>query len=200
VTQQRAVKPAPPPPAPEAPPPRKLKLAVLPVEKLLLPKVAEALNDRLMKASMGGVTETSPATISMEVALMQLDCAQPGDQCYGQIAKHFSADRLLWAEIARAAKAKKKKASTTIRIVVFDAERASVIGKAEQTFPGDVTNDALDQLLGQAITEADGQAGGTAPPPAAQPGLAQPGAAQPGPVAPPPPPPPADGPAKAVSP
>jgi hypothetical protein len=176
--QPTAVRPTPRPQPVAAPAPKKIKLAVLPVEKLLLPKVAEALNERLTKASIGGVTETAPATISMEVALMQLDCAQPGDQCYGQIAKHFEADRLLWAEIVRGAKTKKKKASsTTIRIVLFDAERAMIAGRAEQTFPGDVTNDALDQLLGHAIAEAEGQAGAA---PAGHGGPVQPGPVQPG--------------------
>jgi hypothetical protein len=179
--QQTAARPTPKPQPVAAPAPKKIKLAVLPVEKLLLPKVAEALNERLTKASISGVTETSPATISMEVALMQLDCAQPGDQCYGQIAKHFEADRLLWAEILRAAKTKKKKApSTTIRVVLFDAERATIVGRAEQTFPGDVTNDALDQLLGHAIAEAEGQAGAPPPPPPAHAGPVQPGPVQPG--------------------
>ena len=166
------------PAAAPAPAPKKVKLAVLPVEKLLLPKVAEALNARLLKASIGGVTETVPASLSMEVALMQLDCAQPGDSCYGQLAKRFEADRLLWAEIVRSAKSKKKKVpATTIRIVLFDAERAAIVGHAEQTFPGEVTNDALDQLLGHAIAEAEGGAG--APPPPPSPGPVQPKAVSP---------------------
>src|SRR5690349_19245106 len=63
--------------APTPPPPRKTKLAVLPVEKLLLPRVAEALNQRLVKATVSGVDETTATTISMEVAAMQLDCTQP---------------------------------------------------------------------------------------------------------------------------
>jgi hypothetical protein len=180
--QQTAARPTPRPAPVAAPAPKKIKLAVLPVEKLLLPKVAEALNERLTKASISGVTETAPATISMEVALMQLDCAQPGDQCYGQIAKHFEADRLLWAEILRAAKTKKKKVpSTTIRVVLFDAERATIVGRAEQTFSGDVTNDALDQLLGHAIAEAEGGTGAPpAPGAAARPGPVAPGPIQPG--------------------
>ena len=153
---------APPPPvaaAPAPPPPKKMKMAVLPVEKLILPKVAAALNERLVKASVGGVSETTTATISMDVARMQLDCAQATNECYRQIAKHFEADRLLWAEIERAARAKKKKgAPTTIRIVLFDVERAAVVGRAEQTFTGNVSNEALDQMLSRAISEADAPA------------------------------------------
>jgi hypothetical protein len=152
------VKPPPRPrPAPIAtpapPPPKKIKLAVLPVERLLLPKVAEALNEKLRAAVVGGVSETTTATISMEVAAMQLDCTEPTSACYGQIAKHFEADRLLWAEIERMRSGRRRHAAapTTIRIVLFDVERGAVIGRAEETFAGAVSNEALDRLLGRAV-------------------------------------------------
>ena len=117
--------------APEpAPAPRKTKLAVLPVEKLLLPKVAQALNERLTKASVIGVSETTTAPISMDMALLQVDCAQPSDECYGRIARSLEADRLLWGEIVQAAHSKKKKAApTTVRIVLYDVDKASVVGR-----------------------------------------------------------------------
>lgn len=138
------------------PPPRKAKLAVLPVEKLLSPQVADELNERLAKATVAGVTDTALETVSMEVALMQLDCALPSNACYAQIAKRFEADRLLWAEIERAPGAKKARAKkkgpvpTTIRVVLFDAERANVLGKSEETFPAAVSNSDLDRLISQA--------------------------------------------------
>jgi hypothetical protein len=138
------------------PPPRKATMAVLPVEKLLVPQVADELNNRLGKASVAGVSDTKVETVSMEVALMQLDCALPSNACYAQIAKRFEADRLLWAEIehnATGKRSRKKKAPspTTIRVVLFDAEHASVLGKAEETFPLAVSNDDLDRLIGRAI-------------------------------------------------
>jgi hypothetical protein len=142
-----------PPPPPPAPPPRKTKLAVLPVEKMVLPKVAEALNQRLSKASVTG-SETTSASISMDMALLQVDCAQPSDECYGRIAKRLEADRLLWAEIEHRARAKKKAASpTTIRIVLYDVDRATVVGRAEETFSGPVPDEALDEMLTRATAE-----------------------------------------------
>jgi hypothetical protein len=149
-------------PRPEPPPPKRIKLAVLPADKLLLPRVAEAVNERLRTASVSGVGEMTNAAISMEVAGMQLDCTQPTNLCFGQIARHFGADRLLWAEIERA-RGKKKKAPTIVRIMLFDVARADIIGRAEQAFAGPVSNDALDQLLGLAL------AGGTHEPRASQP-------------------------------
>jgi hypothetical protein len=145
-----AVAPAPRVAEPPPPPPRKIKLAILPVEKLLSPKVADALNERLRGATVSGVSETTTATISMEVAAMQLDCTQATNQCYGQIAKHFEADRLLWADIERA-RGKKRKAPTTIRIFLFDVDRSEVVGRAEQTFTGPVSNQALDELVNKVL-------------------------------------------------
>jgi hypothetical protein len=145
--------------APPAPPPKKIKLAVLPVEKLLLPKVAEALNERLRAAAVAGVNETTTATISMEVAAMQLDCTQPTPQCYSQIARHFEADRLLWGEIERA-RSKRRHAPVTIRIVLFDVAQGAVVGRSERTFPGanPVPDGALDELLARALTTTNATA------------------------------------------
>jgi hypothetical protein len=147
---------------PAAPPARKARLAVLPVEKLLLPQVADELNNRLEHATVKDVVNTTMATVSMEVALMQLDCALPSNACYAQIAKRLEADCLLWAEIERGGgagsgskKSKKKKlVPTTIRVVLFDAERSAVVGQAEETFPTQVSNEDLDRLIAKATTPA----------------------------------------------
>lgn len=129
-------------------------MAVLPVEKLVQPGVAAALNERLTKASVGGVSETTTAAISMDMALLQVDCAEPSDECYGKIAKKLEVDRLLWGEIEQPARPKKKKAApTTVRIVMFDVEKASIVGRAEETFSGPVPNEALDEMLARATTE-----------------------------------------------
>src|SRR3954467_1868699 len=74
-----------------APPPRKMKLAVLPAEKLVQPKVADALNERLTKANVSGISETTTAAISMGMALLQEECAQPNEECYGKIAHKLEA-------------------------------------------------------------------------------------------------------------
>jgi hypothetical protein len=147
---------APPPPAPKPapppPPPKLAKMAVLPVEKLVLPDVAQALNERLGKATVTGVGETSTAPVSMDIALMQIDCAQPNAQCYGQIARQFQVERLLWGQIERTGKGKKKKTSpAVVRVFLFDASRATMIGQAEETFPGKVDGAALDLLLARAV-------------------------------------------------
>jgi hypothetical protein len=158
VRQVPVARPAPAPAPPPPPPPKKVKLAVLPVEKLLLPKVAEALNERLSKATVGGVSETTTAPVSMDTLQLQLDCAQPTDECYGKIARHFEAGRLLWAEIEREARTKKrsKNTATTIRVLLFDVDKGTVVGRAEQSFPGNVSDQALDQLVSATVAQAGG--------------------------------------------
>jgi hypothetical protein len=131
-----------------------MKLAVFPADRLVQPKVAEALNQRLNKASVSGVSETTTAAISMEVALMQAECSPATDECYGKIGKKLEADRLLWGEIEQASRPKKKKAApTTVRILLFDVDKASIVGRAEETFSGPVPNEALDEMVARAITE-----------------------------------------------
>jgi hypothetical protein len=144
----------------EAPPPapRKMKLAVLPAEKLVQPKVADALNERLTKASVSGVSETTTAAISMGMAMLQEECAQPGEECYGKIAHKLEADRLLWGEIEQGSRPKKKKpAPTTVRIVMFDVDKAAIVGRAEETFSGPVPNEALDEMLARATAGPAGK-------------------------------------------
>lgn len=142
-----------------APPPKKMKLAVLPAAKLPQPKVAEALNERLTRASVSGVSETTTAGVTMEMALMQSECAPASDECYGKIAKQLEADRLLWGEIEQGPRPKKKKAAapTTVRIVLFDADKAAVVGRAEETFSGPIPNEALDEMLARATAGPGGK-------------------------------------------
>jgi hypothetical protein len=148
-----------PPAEASAPAPKKMKLAVLPVEKLVQPKLAEALNERLTKASVSGVSETTTAAISMGMAMLQEECAQPTEECYGKIARKLEADRLLWGEIEQKARPKKKKAAgpTTVRIVMFDVVQASIVGHAEETFSGPVPNEALDEMLARATAGTGGK-------------------------------------------
>jgi hypothetical protein len=155
-----AVKPTVAPPTVQAPAPApKKKMAVLPAEKLVQPKVAEALNERLTKASVNDVGQTTTAAISMGMAMLQEECAQPSDECYGRIARKLEADRLLWGEIEQGARPKKKKAAapTTVRIVMFDVDKASVVGRAEETFSGPVPNEALDEMLARATAGTAGK-------------------------------------------
>ena len=124
----------PPPPPPPPPPPRKkVKLVFLPAERFLLPNVAAALNEKLVRAEVPGVDERTVAAISMETAQGQAECAQANDECSAKVATLLGGDRLLWAEMERVSKSKKK-GPVKIQILLFDAQRGALISRAEDTF------------------------------------------------------------------
>lgn len=173
-TPVAAVVPPPPPPPPPPPARKKVKLVFLPAERFLLPNAATALNEKLAGAEVPGVDGRTVAAISMETAQGQAECAQANDECYAKVAKLLGGDRLLWAEMERASKGKKK-GPVRILVLLFDAEKGTLISRAEETLKSDVVDDSLDRLVGRAVSGG----GPTAPPLSAAP-----------PPPPPPPPPP----------
>jgi len=205
--------PKPPPPPPPAPPPKKVKLVLLPTERFLLPNVATSLDEKLGKAEVPGVDDRTLAAISMATAQGQAECVQVDDACYAKVAGLLGGDKLLWAEMERAGKAKKK-GPIKVLVMLFDVEKGTVIGRADGTLKGDVADNSLDMLVGRAISGS----GPTVPPPppppppvtppapaqtvssaAPAPALPLAAPAQPS-IAPPPPAPPPVAPAQAVSP
>jgi len=65
-----------------------------------------------------------------------------------KVATLLGGDRLLWAEMERVSKSKKK-GPVKIQILLFDAQRGAVISRAEDTFKSDVVDDALERLVGR---------------------------------------------------
>jgi hypothetical protein len=161
-----------PPPPPPPPPAKKIKLVMLPTEKFLLPNIAAALDDKLAKAQIPGVDDKVVAAISMATAQGQSECVQADNACLSKVAALLNGDRLLWAEMERAGKAKKK-APIRVVLTLFDAEKGAPLGRAEEVFHKDVADASLDTLIGKALSGA----GPTVPPP------------EPTPMPPPPPPP-----------
>jgi hypothetical protein len=173
----------PPPPPPPAPPPKKVRLVLLPAERFLLPNAAVALNESLVKAEVPGVDERVVAAVSMETAQGQAECAQANDECYAKVAKLLGGDRLLWAEMERVSKGKKK-GPVKILVLLFDVEKGTLIGRAEEILKGDVVDDSLDRLVGRALA-GDGTTAPPPPPPSAHAATSLPPPAPP-PQAPPP--------------
>jgi hypothetical protein len=142
-------RPAPPPPPPP-PPPKKVKLVVLPLDKLALPGTADEINAKLAQVKLPGAEDAVLATVSMETAQLQSECADPTETCYLKIARLVEADRLLWAQVEKVSgkgKKKAKKPSTKIQIVLFDREKLAVSGKSDETFAGAITGEDLDKLI-----------------------------------------------------
>jgi hypothetical protein len=171
-------RPAPPPPPPPPPPAKKAKLVVLPLDKLALPGTGEEINAKLAQVKLSGAEDATLATVSMETAQLQSECAEPTETCYLKIARLVEADRLLWAQVEKVAgkgKKKAKKASTKIQIILFDREKLAVSGQSDETFAGSITGEDLDKLIATAT--------GVRPGPADAPGIMAPPAASPAPAA-----------------
>jgi hypothetical protein len=165
---------------------------VLPLDKSALPEKADDINGKLAAVRLPGAEAPVLATISMETAQLQAECAEATETCYLKIARLVEADRLLWAEVDKAgakAKPKKKgKPAFKLQITLFDRDKLAVVGKADETFAGTVTDEALNKLILTATGVAPG---------------AQAPAAAPTPPSPPPPPatpPPAAAPPRAAAP
>ncbi len=162
-----------PPPPPPPPPPKKLKLMVLPLDKQALPGTAEQINSKLAQVKLPGVEDATLATVSMETAQLQSECADPTETCYLKIARLVDADRLLWAQVEKvAAKGRKrgKKNHTRVQIILFDRDKLAVSGQADETFAGPVSGEDLDKLILTATGVRPGTAAPQlAPPPAAPP-------------------------------
>ena len=164
-----------------------MKLVLLPAERFLLPNTATALNEKLVKAQVLGVDERTVAAISMETAQGQAECAQANDECYAKVAKLLGGDRLLWAEMERVGKGKKK-GPVKILVLLFDADKGTLISRAEEILKSDVVDASLDRLVGRALSDG----GPTAPPPSSS--------APPSPTSAPPPSPPPPAPTSAPPP
>jgi hypothetical protein len=176
--------PAPPPPPPPPPPPKRVKLVVLPLDKLALPGTAEELNAKLAKVKLPDAEDAVLATVSMETAQLQSECAEATETCYLKIARLVDTDRLLWAQVEKIAgkgKKKAKKGGTRIQIILFDRDKLGVSGQADETFAGSITGEELDKLIVDATGARPAQAP-SAPPPAMAPQAAHP-AASPAPAA-----------------
>jgi hypothetical protein len=119
-----------------APPPRKaaapsLRLAWMPLEPRVSPDVAAAVNERLARVVVGGVTDTFQAPVSMEMAQLAIECIERTPACYGAVGRSVGADRLLWAELAHARGA----GTVTLRVSLFDVGGGTVVKEARRSFP-----------------------------------------------------------------
>src|SRR3954469_5170196 len=121
---------APPPARPAAAP---VRLAWLPLEPLVAPEVAAAVNDRLERLAVPGGTRSFRASLSMEVAQLALECIEPTAACYTAVGKSVGADRLLWGELRPGPPPDK---SIRVQLVLFDVHGGAVLQRADRTFPG----------------------------------------------------------------
>lgn len=117
-------------PPPSRVAPAAVRLAWLPFETRASPELASAVNDRLARVVVDGVTETFQAPVSMEMAQLAIECIDHTAACYAAVGQSVGADRLLWAELERGTHG-----AVTVRLALFDVGSGSIAQKASRAFP-----------------------------------------------------------------
>jgi hypothetical protein len=153
-----ATAPNPGPPAAPAPTPaaaeaisalastKPVRMAWLPVDTLMHPKLGAALNNRLEAATLPGITSRNKGAVSMETAQLSLECSQPTPECHAAVGRHLGANRLLWAEL----KPGSRKKAVTVALFLFDVDGSAMVAQAERMFPTQQAALAgLDALVAQ---------------------------------------------------
>lgn len=84
-----------------AAPAKVVTLAVLPAESDSFPNAARALTESLGRAHVAGVDRTQLSKVSLEVVQLSIECVEQSPACYQLVARSLSADRILFAQIAR---------------------------------------------------------------------------------------------------
>jgi hypothetical protein len=148
--------PAAPPPAPARAAPPPLRLAVLPLEPRAAPEIAAAVNPRLARVAVEGVTETFQAPVSMEMAQLAIECIDHKPACYAAVARSVKAERLVWVELERG-----RGGAVKLRVCLFDAGKGAVVKEGTRAFPSAKAARAggvalVDEVLGARPTVAGG--------------------------------------------
>ena len=117
------------PPAPVSPTPR-VRLAWLPFDASASAGLTTAVNARLEKVKIAGVTDSFQVPVSMEMAQLAIECIEKTARCYSAVGRSVGADRLLWADLDRRAHG-----NLTLRVALFDVDRGAVVHEAEQSYP-----------------------------------------------------------------
>lgn len=140
-----------PPPVVRPPEPPKLKLAVLAVESDRFPKVAASLTASLAKAKVAGIDQVEVSKVSLEVVQLSIECVEPTDTCYEAVGKSLAANRLLFAQIAPAAKPGKRRRDVQVTVTLFDVDTRASSKTAHKIFASEREAAAgLDTLVAEA--------------------------------------------------
>jgi hypothetical protein len=108
------------------------RLAWMPLEARVAPEIASAINQRLARVTVPGVSETFQSPVSMEMAQLAIECIDRAPRCYAAVGRSVRADELAWSELAHG---KGHDASVTVRVSLFDVASGAVVRQNSRTFP-----------------------------------------------------------------
>ncbi len=137
--------PAAPPRTATEPPPEhrqkdRVKLAVLPVEGDVFPKLANGLNTQLAGVKMRAVDDYFMSKVTLEVVQLSIECVEATPQCYSAVGKSLAAQWLLFGSLA----VRKHRHGVKVSLTLFDVNSSTVVKTTEREFKND--GEALDNV------------------------------------------------------
>jgi hypothetical protein len=112
--------------------PHRVKLAVLPLESDLYPRLAKTLNELLRDARVSGVDDYFVSKVTLEVVQLSIECVDPTSACYSAVGKSLASDRLLMATLGPSGK--RRDHSVRVEITLFDVVAGQAVHSAERVF------------------------------------------------------------------
>jgi len=130
--------------------PKRVKLAVLPVESDAFPRVASNLNGVLHDVHVRGVDDYFLSKVTLEVVQLSIECVDATSACYAAVGRSLGAQQLLIARVVPgpvppkpppSAKGKKKRdplqvaqRSLSVTVTLFDVEGGAPANEVERGF------------------------------------------------------------------
>jgi len=141
-------------PRPAVTPKARLKLAVLPVEGDVFPRLAQEINDKLGKVQLSAVDDYFVSRATLEVVQLSIECVELTTACFSSVGKSLAAQRLLFAQLQGGAKRRDK--SVKVVFTLFDVPSGQVARTAEKQFKNeDEAQHGFVELLDSVVSGKD---------------------------------------------
>jgi hypothetical protein len=106
-----------------------IKFVVLPAESNVFTKAAQATNNSLLHAQVGGLGVAQVSKVSLEVVQLAIECVEPSLTCYEAVGHSLAANDLLFAQISAVTPQQLK-----VTITLFDVDAKAPRTRAEKVF------------------------------------------------------------------
>jgi hypothetical protein len=132
----------------------RVKLAILPVESDAFPRLAAGLNTMLHDVQLKGVDDYFLSKVTLEVALLSIECIEKNNDCYTQVGKSMDAQRVLLAVITPNGPAKRKRRPVKVSVVLFNVDEGQPQHSGSKDYESeDAASAGLSALMQDAIGE-----------------------------------------------
>jgi hypothetical protein len=142
---------------------RRVKLAVLPVDQDVYPKLAHTINGLFREVQVQGIDDYFMSKVTLEVVQLSIECVEPSSACYAAVGKSLASQRLLMAQVAtlhppqtgkRGKRDKAREVDTSLKITItyFNVEDETAANVVDGTFKNeDEAAGGLAEMLQRAV-------------------------------------------------